>query len=80
MSFRVREFLKIFPTVFEYDAGDTGFFSDPVKKRLFFIRDGHQVASISFLELHPDPETAYEVWRQKFAGTAPWRTERGRDD
>lgn len=79
MTYRLRDFLKIFPTTFEYAPRDTGFFSDPVKERLTFIREGRVISWLDFSKMQDDPELAYELWRRKFAGSAPWKTDRGTD-
>lgn len=80
VPYGLREFLRTFPTTFEYEDGDTGFFVDPVKRELLFLREGRTVARISVDDLYPDPEGAFENWRRRFAGTVEWRPGRGRDD
>lgn len=80
MTYKVREFLRTFPTVFEYEDGDSGFFVDVQKSELQYRRLGRVAARLPFSKLCPDPEGAFDNWRKQFAGTAEWKPGRGRDD
>jgi hypothetical protein len=81
LSFKVREFLRTFPTTFEYDDGDTGFFVDIRAEALLFLRAGVEVDRLPLQKmLATDPEGSFEIWRRQFARTEPWRPGRDRDD
>lgn len=80
MNFKMREFLRTFPTTFEYEDGDTGFFVNAKDQALLFLRAGREVSRLPFTQMTHDPEGSFENWRRRFVRTEPWRPGRGRDD